>query len=149
MKYSSQPPTTMERNGTRRTLNYNVRELSESEIQALWEKEIQKDGMSYEAFAKEHKYAYYTLTMGNARWGYNGIVEAIIREKYSIDQMEAITNNMNASVGNFFNALVSDGIVGAIKYLKDSSDEDNTIVFKEMQEWRANAKVWARDVFKK
>jgi hypothetical protein len=149
IKYSREIPITTERNGVRRTLNYNVRELSESEINELWEKEIQKDDMSYEAFAKEHKYAYYTLTMGNARWDYNGIVEAIIREKYSIDQMEAITNNMNASVGSFFNVLVSDGIVGAIKYLKDSADEDNTVAFREMQEWRAKAKVWAREVFKK
>ena len=148
IKYSREIPTTTERNGIRRTLNYNVRELSESEIDELWEKETQKDDMSYEAFAKEHKYAYYTLTMGNARWTYNGIVEAIIREKYSIDQMEAITNNMAAINAVFLQTLVTDGIIGATKYLKESINDENSTIFKEMQEWRAMAKSVAKEIIK-
>lgn len=125
-----------------------MRELDETEINELWEKDIQKDDMSYEAFAKEHRYAYYTLTMGNARWNYNGIVEAIIRDKYSIDQMEAITNNMAAINAVFMQKLVSEGIHEATKYLKDSINDENSTIFKDMQEWRAMAKRTAREIIK-
>lgn len=122
--------------------------MSENEIKPLWDKENQQDDMSYEAFAKEHKYAYYTLTMGNARWTYNGIVEAIIREKYSIDQMEAITNNMAAINAVFMQKLVSEGILEATKYLKESINDENSTIFKEMQQWRAMAKSVAKEIIK-
>lgn len=148
IKYSSQPPTTMERNGTRRTLNYNIHELSESEIKALWDSENKDDGTTYESFALSHKYSYNSLTMGNARWTYNGIVEAIIREKYSIDQMEAITNNMAAINAVFMQKLVSEGILEATKYLKESINDENSTIFKEMQQWRAMAKSVAKEIIK-
>ena len=147
-KYSSEIPVSVERHGTRRTLNYHVRELGESEIKELWDKELNKEDMSYEVFAREHKYSYNSLSIGNGRWGYSGIVEAIIRDKYSADQMEAITNNMNVIVAEFFNVLVTDGIAQAIKYLLTSIKDENMVNFKDMQEWRALAKREARDILK-
>lgn len=128
-------------------MNYNVRELSDEEIKELWEREPQ-DGTPYDYFVKEHKYAYNSVTMGSARWSYSDIVEAIIREKYTSDQMEAITNNMNVMVAEFFNVLVTDGIMDAIKYLVGSVNNDNTANFKAMQEWRNLAKREARSVIK-
>ena len=124
-----------------------MHELSDDEIKELWDKEENKE-TPYEYFASQHKYAYNSLTMGSARWSYSEIVESIIREKYTNDQMEAITNNMNVVVAEFFNVLVTDGLMDAIKYLVTSIKDDNMNNFKEMQEWRALAKREARDVLK-
>jgi hypothetical protein len=148
VKYSNEVPVSVERHGTRRTLNYNVRELGESELKELWDKELNKEDMSYEVFAREHKYSYNSLSIGNGRWGYSGIVEAIIRDRYSADQMEAITNNMAAINAVFMQTLVSGGIVEAIKFLRESADAADTETFREMQEWRAMAKREARDILK-
>lgn len=147
IKYSSEVPPRIEGGGVKRTLNYNIRELKESELQELWKKEMNREEMSYEAWKQEHKYAYSSVTIGNARWTYSGIVEAIIREKYTIDEMEAITNNMAAVNAVFLQTLVSEGIIEATKYLKSSIDDDNSTIFKEMQEWRAMAKREAKALF--
>lgn len=144
MNYSEEVPVRMVLKGARRQLNYNVKELGEDELKALWEKEGSET--PYDYFAKEHKYSYCSLEMGGARWNYNGIVEAIIREKYTNDQMEAITNNMNVVVAEFFNTLVTDGLGESITYLLTSVKSDNMANFKAMQEWRALAKREARDV---
>lgn len=147
IKYSNEMPSKTEGGGVKRTLNYNIRELEESELQELWERETNREDMSYEAWKKEHRYAYSSVTIGNARWTYSGIVEAIIREKYTIDQMEAITNNMAAVNAVFLQTLVSGGIIEATKYLKSSIDDENSTIFKEMQEWRAMAKREAKELF--
>ncbi len=125
-----------------------MRELGESELKELWDKELNKEDMSYEVFAREHKYSYNSLSIGNGRWGYSGIVEAIIRDKYSADQMEAITNNMAAINAVFMQTLVSGGIVEAIKFLRESADAADAETFREMQEWRALAKKEAKEVLK-
>ena len=125
-----------------------MRELGESELKELWDKELNKEDMSYEVFAREHKYSYNSLSIGNGRWGYSGIVEAIIRDKYSADQMEAITNNMAAINAVFMQTLVSGGIVEAIKFLRESADVADAETFKAMQEWRALAKKEAKSVLK-
>lgn len=140
-------PENVTREGTRRTLNYNVRELSENELKELWEKETNKDDMSYDSFARQHKYSYHSLSIGNGRWGYSGVVEAIIRDKYSADQMEAINNNMAAINAVFMQTLVTGGIVEAIKFLRESADAMDAETFREMQEWRAMAKKEAKAVF--
>lgn len=149
IKYSREVPSRIEGGGVKRTLNYNIRELTESELNELWERESNREDMNYESWKIEHKYAYNSVTIGNARWTYSGVVEAIIREKYSIDEMEAITNNMSAINAVFMQTLVTDGIVGAIKYLKDSADSEDTNTFKEMQEWRQLAKNEAKEIFNK
>lgn len=147
IKYSAEYPERTKREGAKRILNYNIRELTDSEIKELWGKEENQDA-PYDYFAKEHKYVYNTLTMGGARWSYNNIVEAIIRDKYSADEMEAITNNMNAVTAEFFNTLVSDGIISATKFLVENIKNEETVRFKEMQEWRALAKKTAREIIK-
>ena len=121
--------------------------MTESELLELWEREANREDMNYESWKLEHKYAYSSVTIGNARWTYSGIVEAIIREKYTIDEMEAITNNMAAVTSVFLQTLVSEGIIEATKYLRDSIDDDNSTIFKEMQEWRALAKREAKELF--
>jgi hypothetical protein len=80
------------------------------------------------------------------QWSRDGIINAIIRDKYRIDEMEAITNNMAAINAVFMQTLVTDGIVAATKYLKDSINDANTARFKEMQEWRAMAKKVASEI---
>lgn len=147
LNYSAEVPEKVILMGARRKLNYNVRELSESDLSELWEKEENKD-VPFAYFAKEHKYVYNSIVIGGAQWNYGGIVNAIVREKYSIDEMEAITNNMAAINAVFMQTLVSGGIVDAIKYLKESADSDDTAAFKEMQEWRALAKREAKGVLK-
>ena len=124
-----------------------MHELSDDEINELWNKEESHEA-PYEYFAREHKYSYNTLTVGIGRWNYKGLVEAIIRDKYSSDEMEAITNNMNAIVGEFFNVLVTEGIIGATKYLLESIQNENSENFKQMQQWRALAKKEARSLLK-
>lgn len=145
INYSRELPKKVELMGARRKINYDVRELTDSEIEALYEGTEKDVPLGY--FAKEHRYAYRSVVIGGGRMTYEGVVEAIIREKYSIDEMEAITNNMAAVNAVFLQTLVTEGIVAATKYLKDSVDEINSSQFKEMQEWRRMAKNEAKGIF--
>lgn len=151
-KYSREIPVKVEREKRGYTLNYHIKETSEAEVLDLWlssgRSETEGD-VPTEDFIQEHKYVYYSIYVAMGKWSYGGIVEAIIREKYTIDQMEAMTNNMAAINAVFMQTLVTDGIIEATKYLKNSIDDDNTANFKEMQEWRQMAKNEARLVFKK
>lgn len=130
------------------TVNYGAHEASKEEIKELW------DTLGYDAeepdeiFTAEHKFAYYRLYIPMGQWSRDGIVNAIIRDKYRIDEMEAITNNMAAINAAFMQTLVAEGIVAATKYLKDSINDENTARFKEMQEWRAMAKKVASEIIK-
>ena len=98
-------------------------------------------------WAVDFMYNYYTLNIPLGQWKYDGVVNAIIRDKYRSDEMEAITNNMAAVNAVFLQTLVTEGLVSATKYLKDSVNEINSTQFKEMQEWRRLAKDTAREVF--
>lgn len=77
---------------------------------------------------------------------YADIVAGVVRGKYTQDDMEAITNNMAAVNAVFMQTLVTEGILEATKYLKESINDDNTARFKEMQEWRTKAKKVASEV---
>lgn len=145
-KYSSDVPVKVERKGTIRTLNYGVYELSESEIKELWDMEQEHDA-PYDYFSSQHKYGYYSVQIPMGQWKYDGVVNAIIREKYRADEMEAITNNMNVVVSQFFAELVSEGIIKATAHLVETMKEVSQDTFKEMQEWRALAKKEAKEVF--
>lgn len=151
--YSKEIPQLTERVGIVMRVNYGVWELTEEEILALWMEEIKdKEGEQEtpdEWFKQEHRYGYYATDVLIGKWNYNGVVEAIIRDKYSQSEMEAITNNMAAINAVFMQTLVTDGIIAATKYLKDSIDDDNTARFKEMQEWRKMAKDTAKNIFNK
>ena len=145
-KYSSQVPEKVERYASYRVLNYNIRETTEAEILEQWKYSSEEGESPSEDFVERHKYVYYTLSIPTTKWSYGGIVNAIIREKYTIDEMEAITNNMAAINAVFMQTLVSGGIVEAIKYLRESADSDDTEAFKAMQEWRALAKREAKEM---
>lgn len=149
-KYSSERPLKVERVKRGYTLNYNVKETSEEEVMDLWlssgRSETEGDAPT-EDFKRENKYVYHSINVPMGQWNYGGVVNAIIRDKYRTDEMEAITNNMAAINAIFMQTLVSGGIVGAIQYLKDSYDKDNAEIFKQMQEWRAMAKKEAKSIF--
>lgn len=145
-KYSAEVPVKVERKGTKRTLIYGVYELSESEIKELWDKS-QRDGVKYDYFAKEHKYGYYSAVIPMGQWSYDGVINAIVRDKYRTDEMEAITNNMAAINAVFMQTLVKSGIVEAIKFLRERADDADAETFREMQEWRAMAKKEAKGIF--
>lgn len=55
---------------------------------------------------------------------YSVVIEKLIRDKYSVSQVEAIVNN----------------------YLSDTSNEEYLKEFNDMQEWRKKAKNIAREI---
>lgn len=148
--YNSERPKQVIAAPPRYILNYGIYKVSDEEINKLWnERGIEGSAPTPDEWFKErHKYGYWQLSIPMGRWNYQGIVEAIIRDKYTADEMEAITNNMNAVTGEFFNVLVTDGILSATKYLLDNINDENTKNFKEMQEWRFNAKRIAKEIIK-
>ena len=147
-KYSSQVPEKVERYASYRVLNYNVRETTEAEILEEWKYSNEGEEPS-EDFVDTHKYVYYTLRIPTTQWSYGGIVNAIIRDKYQVEEMESITNNVTAVVSEFFEILVVEGIISATKFLSESFRGGlNTTDFREMQEWRLMAKREAKSVLK-
>lgn len=147
--YSEEIPDIMIREGAKRKLNYNVMELSLEEIKELWKQEHPDEATEPdEWYIKSHRYSYNMVILGGGKWNYSGIVEAIIRDKYTADEMEAISNNMNIIVSGFFETLVTSGIIAATKYLVESIKSDESARFKEMQSWRAFAKTTARQILK-
>jgi hypothetical protein len=148
--YSEFIPQEVETIVPNRVLSYNIVEVSESGLLRLW-KETKLEGMGDEpdeVFRVNHKYSYNKVSIPIGQWSRDGIVNAIIRDKYRVDEMEAITNNMAAVNAVFMQTLVTDGIIAATKYLKDSINDANTAKFKEMQEWRAMAKKVASEIIK-
>ena len=139
----------MERNGSIRVLNYGVREATEAEVLEAWKSgsELEQGDVPTDDFVSRHKYVYYSVSVPMAQWNYGGVVNAVVRDKYQPDQMEAITNNMAAINAVFMQTLVKSGIVEAIKFLRESADSSDTEAFKEMQEWRAMAKKEAKRIF--
>ena len=141
--YSSEIPERIITIPPKRTLIYGAYEVGEEELQQKWDelnKEIEGTSSTPdEAFRELYKYAYYQVEISIGQWSRDGIINAIIRDKYRIDEMEAITNNMAAINAVFMQTLVSDGIIAATKYLKESINDANTARFREMQEWRAMA----------
>ena len=140
--YSNEVPSKVEqaRNGYK--VNYNIRETTAEELLELWKESgrSEEGDVPTKDFADENKYVYHSVSLPMGQWNYGGIVNAIIRDKYKVDEMESITNNMAAVNAAFMQELVSGGIVEAIKYLKESADSEDTEIFKAMQEWRAMAK---------
>lgn len=149
-KFSSEVPTKVEQSRKGFVLNYNVRETTEEEILAEW----QSSGTGSEQgdvptgdFIREHKYVYNSVNVPMGQWKYDGVINAIVRDKYRTDEMEAINNNMAAINAVFMQTLVTGGIVEAIKFLRESADAADAETFREMQEWRAMAKREAKRIF--
>ena len=151
--YSSEAPQLAAREGKYMRVNHGVWLTTEEELRNLWQELMAGAENAQEEpdewFAEEHRYGYYATDVAIGRWDYAGVVEAIIRDKYSQSEMEAITNNMAAINAVFMQTLVTDGILAATKYLKESINDENSENFKEMQEWRNHAKDTARSIFKK
>jgi hypothetical protein len=151
-KFNSEQPKKVVYKAPKYILNYGIYQLEESELQEMWEKHQELAGEIPSAidenFRDNHRYAYYQVQIPMGQWTYEGIVNAIIRDKYSVDAMEAITNNMAAVTSVFLETLVTDGIISATKYLVDSIDPERTQAFKEMQEWRKMAKEVAKSIIK-
>lgn len=151
-QYGNEAPKPKEVSLNKIRINFGVYEVSEDELYNLW-RDVTKGledipDKPSGTFKDDHKYAYYQVQLPIGQWTRDGIVNAIIRDKYRQDEMEAITNNMAAITAVFLQTLVSDGIVAATKYLKESINDDNTKRFKEMQEWRAMAKKVASEIIK-
>lgn len=81
------------------TINFNVEEVNESD--------------SYEC-----KFRYNTVTLPVGRYDRATVISAIIRQRYSDDEMQAIINN----------------------YLLDPNNSEAVVEFNEMQEYRKHAK---------
>lgn len=125
----------------------DIHELSEEEKMNLWLET--NEGEPTQEWLDEHSFSAYSVFFKPAEYGdYNRMVDIIIRSAYSQDEMEAITNNMAAINAVFMQTLVTEGIIAATKYLKDSINDANTARFKEMQEWRAMAKKVASEIIK-
>lgn len=148
--YSRDLPVAIKKIVNKYRLNYNIHESTHEDIQRVWEIEasfgVDEEGIT-DRFIEEHKYCYHTVDVPMGQWNYAGVVNAIIRDKYRVDEMESITNNMAAVNAVFMQTLVTEGIVGAIQYLRESYDKDNAEIFKQMQEWRAMAKKEAKSIF--
>lgn len=147
VNYSPTMPASNIKAGSKMILNYLIKELTDEEIKALWEKSEQynNDEPSTQ-FINDHKYSYYSISIGCGQWNYGGIVNAIIRDKYKNDEMEAITNNVTNIVSEFFRVLVTDGIISATKYLAQTFNASDTESFMQMQSWRVIAKQEAKKV---
>lgn len=151
--YSSEFPKMVANNSPKHTLSYGTYEVGEEEIQQKWDEMRSNSEEDFpstpdDTFREMHRYAYYQVEIPMGQWTRDGIINAIIRDKYRQDEMEAITNNMAAITGVFFETLVTEGIVSATKYLISSIDTENSERFKEMQEWRKMAKEIASDIIK-
>lgn len=148
--YSREIPEKVVKIKSRFVLNYDVAETTEEELLELWNQSgrVEMEGdVPTEDFKAEHKYSYCSVSIPMGQWSYDGVVNAIIRDKYRTDEMEAITNNMAAINAVFMQTLVSGGIVEAIQFLKDSAKNNDAEGFRLMQEWRAMAKKEAKEVF--
>lgn len=146
--FSKEMPERVENRGSKRVLNYNIRKATDEEIRNEWLMSgVVGESEPTQDFKDSHKWVYNQVSVPMGKWRYDMVVDAIVRDKYRSDEMEAMTNNMAAINAVFMQTLVSDGIIAATKYLKDSIDDVNTQNFKAMQEWRAMAKREAKEVF--
>lgn len=75
-----------------------------------------------------YNYSYYSVSVPLVHWNYDGIVNAIVTDKYPADRMQAVQNN-------YLLATREDGTEAIEEFL-------------EMQEWRAMAKAVAHEVLK-
>lgn len=65
-----------------------------------------------------------TIRLGISKYNYSGIVDSLVNYKYPADRMQAIINN----------------------YLLDASDETVYKEFIDMQNWRSESKIIAKEI---
>lgn len=78
-----------------------------------------------------------TVELETGVWNYGAIVSALVRAKYSADDIEAITNNNIA-------LLTMPSAVSSAESEEDR--EEKLAEFREMQEWRSKCKERAREL---
>lgn len=78
-----------------------------------------------------------TVELETGVWNYGAIVSALVRAKYSADDIEAITNNNIA-------LLTMPSEVSSAASEEDR--EEKLAEFKEMQEWREKSKARAKEL---
>ena len=78
-----------------------------------------------------------TVELETGVWNYGAIVSALVRAKYSADDIEAITNN-NIALLTMPSAVSSAA--------SDEDREEKLAEFREMQEWRSKCKERAREL---
>ena len=78
-----------------------------------------------------------TVELETGVWNYGAIVSALVRAKYSADDIEAITNN-NIALLTMPSAVSSAA--------SEEDREEKLAEFKEMQEWRSKCKERAREL---
>lgn len=110
-------------------MNWNIVKEQE-QLPIIFSKRIEL-GQQIATFSVSEKqdngtYKYQTYTLKPEVLDYDSIVNAIISKEYTNDKMQAIINN----------------------YLLDSSNEDTTKEFNDMQAFRKKAKDWAKDLLK-
>ena len=117
-----------------RVLNFCICETAEEELSNLWQRHLATSGdagLSSDGipdwFCHQHRWQYFRLEFPMGMWGYDVVVSAIIRAKYTTDRMEAIMNNI----------------------LGDNANEKRKNEFAEMQAWREVAKVEAKKIFER
>ena len=86
-----------------------------------------------------------SVTLKPGVWNKGAIIAALVRSLYSQDEMEAINNNRLLVLTSMTDAMKTDGIIGAIKVIKEQSEEAKA-EYDAMQAWRATAKRWATDL---
>ena len=108
-------------------MNWNiVKELEQLPVRFSKNIELGQQVATFSISEKQDNgtYKYQTYTLKPAILDYDSIVNAIISEEYPNDKMQAIINN----------------------YLLDSSNDDTTKEFNDMQAFRKKAKDWAKDL---
>ena len=80
----------------------------------------------YNVVEHDDLFDYTTIELSLNVWSYGELVSAMIRERYTEDAMEAITNN----------------------YLANQADMDAMTKYTEMQRYRGHCKVVARDLLR-
>lgn len=145
--FGKEMPERVESRGSKRVLNYNIRMATDEEIRNEWLMSGVDGEEPTQDFKDNHKWVYNQVSVPMGKWRYDMLVDAVIRDKYRADEMEAITNNMNVIVSEFFHITATEGIDAATRYLQESINAESTANFKAMQEWRALAKREAKEVF--
>lgn len=100
--YSNSQPQMVETNGMKRVFNFDIEEVE------------QEDGSI--------QYRYHTAEGNIFNWDYSHLVSAIIRTKYSADDIEAIILN------------------------RGDGDQEHEEQYEALQQWRRHAKELAKSV---
>lgn len=78
-----------------------------------------------------------TVELETGVWNYGAIVSALVRAKYSADDIEAITNN---------NIALLTMPSAASSAASEEDREEKLAEFRKMQEWRSKCKERAREL---